>query len=420
MKRVGLLLVAIMLIVGIVGLSKVVTITLWTAPNPNQNLFWKTLVPMFEKTHPNIKIKWSQIPATGSSEEAILTAIASNRQPDICTNIFNGFAAELIESNVVVPFDSFPDFNALLKARHMEKVIKGWENNGHYYVIPIYVNPMMIWWRKDLLKANGFNAPPRTYSDVYKLAEKVTIPHRRYAYRPVGGTKWWDRWFDFIMDYYAASNGKPYLDVSRQMTFINDKFGKEVATFFYTMFKKGYATTDYGRDPLENGTVLGSVEGPWHIPYVKQHYPNVYKNIVVTPPLVPDDHSANSPVYTYADTKGLVMFKSCKNKEAAWEFIKWVFSDPSHDALWVKLTNMPPARGDLLSNPLFKPYFKDPIIAAYAKYVPYAVPTAPTSKTVDIQQAMTNDLIEPLEYLKTTPDKALAKTAAEINDILSQ
>ncbi len=420
MKKAGLFLLVMLVVVAFLGMSETVTLTFWTAPNPNQNLFWKTLIPQFEKTHPNIKIKWSQIPATGSSEEAILTAIASNRQPDICTNIFNGFAAELIESKVVVPFDSFADFNALVKTRHMENVIKGWENNGHFYVIPIYVNPMMIWWRKDLLEKLGFNKPPRTYSDVYKLAEKATIPYRRYAYRPVLDTKWWSRWSDFIMDYYAASNGKPYLDVNRQMAFINDKYGKEVANFFYTMFKKHYATTDYGRDPLENGVVLGSVEGPWHIPYVKAHYPNVYKNIIVTPPIVPDDHPANAPVYTYADTKGLVLFKSCQHKEAAWEFIKWIFSNPEHDALWIKITNMPPARGDLLTNPLFKKYFADPIIAAYAKYVPYAVPTAPTSKTVDIQEAMTNLLIEPIEYLKTTPEKALDETEAKINEILSK
>ncbi|HID16160.1 MAG TPA: extracellular solute-binding protein, partial [Candidatus Atribacteria bacterium] len=53
------------------------TIKLWTAPNPNQNLFWKTIIPEWEKTHPDIKIEWSQIPASGSSEEAILNAVAS-------------------------------------------------------------------------------------------------------------------------------------------------------------------------------------------------------------------------------------------------------------------------------------------------------------------------------------------------------
>ncbi len=395
------------------------TIKLWTAPNPNQNLFWKTLIPEWEKTHPDIKIEWSQIPASGSSEEAILNAIASGKQPDLCTNIFGGFAAELIESKVVVPFDSFKGFSDVLKARKMENVIKGWNVGGHSYVLPIYVNPMMYWWRKDLLKEAGFNNPPTTYDEIYELAKKVTIPHKRYAFKVVAGVKWWDRWFDFITLYYAASQGKPYLDPVAKKALFDNGYGKAVANFIYTMFKNKWTVVDFGKDPLANGKVLGMIKGPWSIPYFKKHYPDVYKNIVLTPPPVPEVHKGQS-VYTFADTKGMVMFKTTKNKEAAWEFVKWVFSDPAHDALWIKLTNMPPAREDLLSNSLFAEYFKDPIVAAYAKYVGNAVPTAITSKTVDVQEAMTQYLIEPLMYLKATPFEALKKAKTEVEKILKE
>ena len=420
-KKVGLLLLAVVMIVAIAGFSEVITLTLWTAPNPNQNLFWKTLLVQWSKTHPNIKIKWSQIPAAGSSEEAILTAIASNRQPDICTNIFSGFAAELISSKAIVPLDSFAGFESLVKTRDMSNVIKKWEYNGHYYVFPIYVNPMLIWWRKDILAKYGFNEPPRTYSQIYALAKKVVIPHKRYAYQVVTGVNWWSRWFDFITDYYAASAGKPYIYPEKQVSVFNNKYGKEVANFIYTMFKNHYTAVDLGNLPFYNGAVVGMIMGPWSIPYAQNQFPNIFKNdVVVTPPPVPDNYPKNKPIYTFADTKGMIIFKTSKHKEAAWEFMKWVYSNPEHDVLWIKLTQMPPAREDLLTNKLFAPYLKDPVFAAYAKYVPYAVPTALSAKTVSIQQAMTNKLIEPLMYLKTTPQKALNDAVTAVNNVLFQ
>ena len=421
MKRliIGFLLVLLLVSFASMAFAKTVTVKLWTAPNPNQNLFWKTLISEWSKTHPDIKIKWSQIPAAGSSEEAILNAVASGKQPDLCTNIFGGFAAVLIESNVIVPFDNFSGFSDVLKARKMENVIKGWNVGGHSYVLPIYVNPMMYWWRKDLLEQAGFKGAPTTYDEIYELAKKVTIPHKRYAFKVIAGVKWWDRWFDFITLYYAASQGKPYLDPVNKKALFDNGYGRAVANFIYTMFKNKWTVVDFGKDPLANGKVLGMIKGPWSIPYFKKHYPKVYKNIVLTPPPVPGVHKGES-AYTFADTKGMIMFKSAKNKEAAWEFVKWVFSDPAHDALWIKITQMPPAREDLLTNKLFTEYFKDPIVAAYAKYVGNAVPTAISSKTVDIQEAMTQNLVEPLMYLKSTPFEALKKAVKKVEEVLNE
>ncbi|RLE44572.1 carbohydrate ABC transporter substrate-binding protein [Candidatus Woesearchaeota archaeon] len=416
MRKVLVVLLAVLVAVFALGVKKIV---FWTAPNPLQEQFWKPLVEEWNKAHPDVQIEWSVIPAAGSSEEAILTALAAGRGPDISTNIFSGFAAQLAEMGAIVPLDKEfgEEFWALIHARNMDNVIKGWVLNGHYYVFPIYSNPMLFWWRKDLLKKYGYDKPPRTYSEIYRLAKKVTVPKERYAVKVVAGKNWWDRWFDFIMYYYAASEGKPYI-VNGKAVF-NNEYGRKVAEYIYTMFKNGWAALDYGRDPFEKGTLLGSVMGPWHFNYTKEHYPEVYKNILIAPPPVPDDYPKDKPVYTFADTKGLVMFSTCKYKKEAWEFIKWVFFNPQNDARWIEITKMPPARGDITINPIFKKFVEnDPYFAETASYVAYAVPPALITTTIDVQNAMTNYLIEPLMYLKATPQSALDKAVKEINKIL--
>ncbi len=413
------LLVVTLVVLSVVSLMAVKKIVFWTAPNPQQEEFWKPLVEQWNKEHPDVQIEWSVIPAAGSSEEAILTAIAAGRGPDISTNIFSGFAAQLAEMGAIVPLEKEfgEEFWALVNARNMREVIKGWELNGHYYVFPIYSNPMLFWWRKDILKELGYDKPPRTYSEIYELAKKYTVPKEKYVVKVIAGRNWWDRWFDFITYYYAASGGQPYIKDGKAV--FNNEYGKKVANYIYTMFKNGWATLELGRDPFEQGTLIGSIMGPWHFNYTKEHYPDVYKNILIAPPPVPDDYPKDKPVYTFADTKGLVVFSTCKYKKEAWEFIKWVFFNPQNDARWIELTKMPPARGDITVNPIFKKFVdEDPYFAQTASYVKYAVPPALITTTIDVQNAMTTHLIEPLVYGKATPEEALKKAVEEINKIL--
>lgn len=415
MKRI---LVFVLVVLAVVGLAQVKKIKFWVAPNPNQEMFWKNLIEKWNAEHPDVQIEWSVIPAAASSEEAILTAIAAGTAPDISENIFSGFAAQLVELDQLVAFDrEFGDeFWKLVETRKMSNIIQGWKLDGHFYVIPIYSNPMLFWWRGDLLKKLGYNEPPRTYSQIYELAKKWVVPKERYVISVIAGRNWWDRWFDFITYYYAASGGKAYIENNKAV--FNNEHGRAVTEFIHTLFKNGWTAVDLGNDPLENGRILGQIAGPWHLSYVKEHYPNVYPHIVMTPPPVPDNYPANKPVYTFADTKGLVMFKHCKYKKEAFEFIKWVFSNPQNDAKWIEITKMPPAREDLNTNPVFAEYMKDPYFAKIAEYVAYAVPPALITKTIDVQNAMTTFLIEPLMYLKSTPEEALKNAVKEINAIL--
>jgi multiple sugar transport system substrate-binding protein len=153
------------------------TLELWTQPNVNSERFWKPVIDEFNSTHENIQVDWKTIPTGGSSEEIILTAIATGTQPDICTNIFSGFLAQLVENGVVVALDEeFSDFWDLAKDAKMDNIIKsGWEINGKSYELPMYCNTMQDWYNKDLLAKAGLTEPPRTYSEFLDAAAKLLL-----------------------------------------------------------------------------------------------------------------------------------------------------------------------------------------------------------------------------------------------------
>ena len=398
----------------------VVKLTFWTAPNPQQEAFWKGVVDEWNKSHPNIQIDWQVIPAGASSEEALLAAIATGTAPDISTNIFSGFAAQLVESKAVVSLDeTFPDFWDVVAARKMTNVLKkGWGYKGHYYVMPLYNNAMRFWWGEQALQIAGMDKAPRTYSDVKALCQAYAKPGERYAIMFPSYQKWWDRWFGFINLYYAASGGQPYLDVENNKVLFNNEYGMAVLNFMNDMFRNGCAPTESLRDALPTGAVAGAVVGPWSIKSTAKKFPDF--KYEVAPPPVPDSYPADKPVYVFADTKGMVLFAQSKHKQEAWEFMKWYFTNVAHDVAWLQATNMPPVREDLLTNPAFSDYWKThPVVKKYAEGVPYSIPPALTSKTIEVQRIMGREMIEPIWFGTKTPEQAMQDAVKAIEDYLA-
>ncbi len=396
------------------------TFTFWTAPNPNQEAFWKRVIEDWKAERPDVVINWRTIPAAASSEEAILNAIATGRGPDLCTNIFSGFAAQLIEAQQLVELSKLDGFHDLIATRKMEEAILGWQFQEKSYVFPIYSNPMLFWWRSDILQDLGYDQPPRTYSEVYDLAERFAVPREKFAIEFLKGRNWWDRWFDFVTFFYAATGGQPYIDINRNRALFGDDRGKEILTFGLTLFQKGWTSMDMMDNPLYTGHLLGQLQGPWEMPRAEQIFPKVFPgNIWMSMPPVPDDYPEDQPVYTFADTKGLVIFKNSRNIDLVWDFVKWVFSNEEYDRLWMEMTNMPPVRSDIAINPLFQDILeKNPGLKAYAEAIPYAIPPALTPRTIEVQDAMTVYMTEPLSLQRGTVDDILRRVVREINAIL--
>jgi multiple sugar transport system substrate-binding protein len=398
-----------------------VTVQFWTAPNPNQEAYWAGVVEEWNASHPDIQIEWQPIPTGASSEEVILNAIATGTAPDISTNIFAGFAAQMAESGAAVALnEEFADFWDVAEGHQMRSIIEaGWGLGGNYYVLPLYSNAMQYWWNLDYLEEAGFEGPPRTYSDVVKLAEAIAVPDERYVIGFPSPKNWWDRWFGYLTLYYAANGGAPYLDLENGEVLFDNEAGYGVAAFMDEMFANGWAPTDPELvDPLQSGVVAGYVMGPWSIQPTAENFPDF--RYVVAPPPVPDDYPADAPVYTFADTKGMIMFAQSDAKAEAWEFIKWYYGDIQHDLAWLEATGMPPVREDLMTNEVFAAYWEaNPVAAAYASQVPYGVPPALSSATIPIQRLMGREMIEPIWRQELLPDEAVDAGAAAIEDFLA-
>jgi multiple sugar transport system substrate-binding protein len=300
-----------LLVLGLVAIAQV-EITFWSAPNPSQEVFWRQMAEAYMATHPGVKITISPMPETPTSEAGILAAIAGGVAPTASENVFVGFGSELVKSKAIVPWNTFPEWEELVKVRNISSTIKAWEfPDGNYYIIPMYVNAMLVAWRIDILRELGYERPPRTYSEVLALGErlKAKYPDKFLWLRSeLEVPTWWQGWFDFFVFYYAASKGKPL--ITGNAITADDKAAVEVLRFFKTLRDKKLLITEPLAQGFEVGKTVMTVLGPWTFPWWKENYPElVYgETFVLTPPPVPDWYPAEEPVYTFADAKGVVLY----------------------------------------------------------------------------------------------------------------
>ncbi|MEE8437489.1 MAG: extracellular solute-binding protein [Candidatus Neomarinimicrobiota bacterium] len=392
-------------------------VSYWTAPSVELSKFESRMVKKWNLIHPDSRIDWKTIPAGTTSEEVLLTAIATRTGPDICSNIFGGFAAQLADAKVLVALDTMPGFWDVMEKRNMTNIIrKNWLYNGHVYVIPVYVNPEQMWYNKKMLDTLGITELPRTYSEFFILLDAVITSQNVYGLTVDISSKWYKRWFDYLTLYAAAAGGEPYIKVKEKEAFFDNQAGIAVTEFFFKVFEKGYAPRFEIQDGFQKELFFASIKGAGEITRTRRMYPDL--EYVIAPLLVPDYYPLNEPVYTLAESKGMVMFNTSQKKGEAWDFMKWYFSG-RHDSLWLELTNFLPAREDLIDNPVFTGYFNNNRdIKLYAKALNYSVPLVLTPQTVEIQTILNRELWQPLIFGLKSPLAASRDANQTIRRIL--
>ncbi|MGH8758351.1 MAG: ABC transporter substrate-binding protein [Burkholderiales bacterium] len=380
--------------------TKEKTIRLWVAPSGTEEHFWKIVVERWNRSNLGARVEIATIPTTGGSEEAILTALVSGSNPDLSTNIYSGFAAQLAQLGQLQDISAMPQFQRIVEQRQMSQILQDWQISGQQYVMPLYSNPVLIWWRADILADLGVRGVPQTYADVYALSRRRATRDGHLGMQVLAGREWRDRWFDYLSYYYANGNGAPYIKGPK--AFFDNQASLEALNFIRTMLARGWSGTDFDTDdPLARGLVAGAAHGPWDLPFYQQAHPETLKKIVIGPMLrserMPPPQGGRT--HTLADSKGMVLFRSSKVQPEALQFMSWVFSNDDLSLLWLEATGMPPARGDLMTNPMFTDFYrKNPLAAEYASYVDVAKPPVSLEESIDVHKILDRQMIEPIKF----------------------
>lgn len=294
------------------------------------NAHIKELVERFNasqsETYVNVKF------FTGDTYSDALTVARENgKAPDVymleygslTTHAKNGYAAPL---DALLGQETVEDM--------MDNVREMVTFKGQVYAYPWLLEPAtLLFYRKDILEANGISKVPETWQELYDACAKLKTTRELGQYclgLPVSSVEY--AWITYGMQQNTV--GDLAVDESWMVSNIEHPGYKDLCQFFYTIYSNGYAPSaaitsegyTYIVDALCKDTLAMTFGGSWSIAEIHQYFPEMADKIGVAPIPTRDGNAATTTTSGNGGWTFCVSTDSRK-QEAAAKFIKWMLVD---------------------------------------------------------------------------------------------
>jgi multiple sugar transport system substrate-binding protein len=397
------------------------TITFWPSSNPEEIAFATQITAEWNAANPNVQVRMQPLPASRSTEEVLLAAIAARTTPDVAANIYPGAISQFVEAGGLFEHETLPDFLPFMTERSGEAVVRLYTHpSGHVFQIPWKANPVMFAYNVTLLAEAGIDpAELATYSGFLAAARRV---HEhwggaKHLYAPSVDVTWWQRFFDVYTLYIAASGGETLLDAEGNVAF-DGEAGLEVFEFLSTLFREGLAPKGQtAQNRFFGGTALVEQAGPFTMPFYERNAPEGFAFALIPPPV--PDRRAGADVYTYGDPKNIAIFSTSAHPEESWEFIRFILS-PDNDARFMRITGQIPYRLGMEEDPLFADVIEArPSLPPFLRQNAFTRGVDDTPHLIEIFTAISREYEAAVVQGARTPAEGLRRAAQRARDIIS-
>jgi multiple sugar transport system substrate-binding protein len=304
---------------------------------------WKEVIADFEKANPTIDVEYVGIAST-EYQSKVDTALQGGGLPDV-GGVGAAMAAGFAAQGALEPLDDRLSKSSL-SGKLNEAMVESLKSAGGgdaLYSIPTSANNGVLYYRTDLFEKAGLDAPT-DWDTFYAAAEKLTNKGKNeFGYTIRGGAGSIAQALDAM---YGQSGITSFWDASGEKTTVNDPKNVEALKKYVGLYKKVTPAADLNNDftkmvaQWDSGTIgmlnhnLGSYQD-----HVKAFGVDKFRGI--PQPTGP----GGKRVQVSNPVDGLGLFKSSKNKEAAWKFIEFATSH-EENSKFNKSAGQVPANND--------------------------------------------------------------------------
>lgn len=353
------------------------TLTFWTIGREGEAVV--KLLPEFEREHPGIQVKVQQMPLTAAHQK-LLTAFAGNSTPDV-TQLGNTWLPEFVALRALEPLQQRVAASTVVKpADYFEHI---WSTNlidGALYGVPWYVDTRLLFYRRDLLKAAGFDAPPRDWAQWRAMLAALSHPDRG-NYGILLPTNEYEQLMSLALQQPESMlrDGGRYgnfrsAGFKRALAFYVDTFRLHQAPAI-TAVEAGNPWEEFGR-----GVYAFYFSGPWNIGEFRQRLPADRENEWATAPLPGPDGGASGA----AGGSSLVIFRRSTHKDEAWALIEYLSRPDVQQRFYDLLGDMPARRSAWDGGSLRT----DPKVQAFREQLEHVEATPPVPEWEQIANEM--------------------------------
>jgi multiple sugar transport system substrate-binding protein len=387
-------------------------VTFWAMGSEGENL--APFLLEFESENKDISINLQSIPWS-SAHDKLLTAYAGGSTPDMC-QLGNTWVPELYAMNALVNLDSF-----LLKSKIVsrEKYFDGiWETNiinNSLFGIPWYVETRALFYRSDLLLQEGIKNPPQTWDEFLDVAKALTkdtngdgITDQYGIFLPINPN------LEPTEVYFIFQNDGEILRYNDLYSNLESQEVIEALNFYLEFFKKGYSPIEQNRitnlyQAFQSGFIGMFINGPWNINQIRTRFPDFEEKWSVAPLPMKKNRNSN------AGGSSLVIFKNCKNLDAAWKLIEFLSQVRIQREFYKATSDLPSVKQAWEDSVLLN----DPKIKAFYTQLQSAKPFPKIPEWEQIANKM-GQWVEMAIFNKLTLEQAVKNMTSDVDRILEK
>ena len=254
--------------------SKPVTLQFWSTYNTadkEESTFVNVVIKKFEKENPGIQVKATVYPYSELLQK-FLAASAAGNAPDLMRSDIQ-WVPQLASQGVIENVGTLPAFSSIksntLPGPLATTHIATGEQPG-YYAFPDDTNTQALFWNKSDFAAAGISGPPKTLSQMYADAAKLTNTSKQQYGLGVDGTDIWNM-APFI---WSAGGSFTNNNYTKATGFMNNSKTVGAVSQLVSLLKAGDIGSDFlggaskvsGEQGFPTGTYAMYIDGPWAVP----------------------------------------------------------------------------------------------------------------------------------------------------------
>jgi ABC-type glycerol-3-phosphate transport system substrate-binding protein len=389
-----------------------VTFFSWVGNEPTMKKFAED----FHKQHPNITIKFENVPAEQAAQ-VLTTRIAGNNAPDVAF-VNASDTADYASRGALVDLQNYIDRSDVVKPDDYVDAFKTFVTyDDRMWGLPMDGESTGLFYRTDMFEAAGIDGPPTTWEEFKDDAAALTTGDQ-YGYE-LFATEAAYYWYPWL---YQAG-GDLLSEDGKEIVFDSDE-GREAANFYVDLAQ--YSPKDYlnsnsydGRVAFAEGQVAMYMAGAWFAGTLTDEFPDI-EGKWATAPLPEGPAGCKTTIAGDA----LIMMNTGEDTDSEQYDANWLWmeylSQPDILADWTYKTEgtlLPPLNSLLEGPEIVK---EKPVLQGFIDLMKCGVASTVSNPKFPRIETILNEELGKAMYGDQTADEALDNAAAQGEAILAR
>ena len=407
---------------NIVRAQEQATVTFWEFNTEDFIInAWKQGIAAFEQANPDVKVNMEIVP-WADQHQKLVTGLTGGNLPDV-SMLGNNVVAEFQALDALQPLTQY--FEQWSQEAGHDITTEIWPGDKLYYFLnndwwasPVSEETRCLFYRKDLFQQAGIAEPPKTFAEARDIAKKLTQGDV-YGWGIPGGIQY--ATIQTFMSVYLGY-GARFLNDKGLCGFDSPEF-RDALTYYTNLYTEDKITPPdtptYGNQELEqqfqSGNLAMFVDGPWFWTALNEAKVPFLENVgIATIPAGPQGQ------FGFLGGWPLVMWKTAKNPDATWKWIKFATDPNGYLGKLASTTGNLPGKKSIADQAPWNEPPLDVFLKQMEFAYPYQYPAEEIPQMGSLEVDAVQTAVQSVMLGQASVDDATTALCDRINEVLSR